>query len=96
MNSDAKQNPNSKGSAHADPKGLIGPFQTSEEGLIVFVCNFRVFDIFGRKRAHGEAGGVLKRFLEAIRFILAEFGPKPSHGDPIRDQKYGFGTYDMC
>ena len=38
------------------------------------------------------AGRGLKRFLEAVGFILAEFGPKPSHGDPIRDQNYGFGT----
>ena len=34
-----------------------------------------------------------KRFLEAIGFILAKFEPKPSHGDPIRDQNYGFGMY---
>ena len=27
----------------------------------------------------------LKRFLEAVGFILAEFEPKRSHGDPIRD-----------
>ena len=42
------------------------------------------------------AGRGLKRFLEAVGFILAEFGPKPSHGDPIRDQNYGFGMYEMC
>ena len=27
----------------------------------------------------------LKRFLEAVGSILAEFGPKWSHVDPIRD-----------
>ncbi len=27
--------------------------------------------------------------------MMAKFEPKPSHGDPIRDQNYGFGTYDM-
>ena len=27
---------------------------------------------------------------------MAEFELKLSHGDPIRDQNYGFGTYDMC
>ncbi len=42
------------------------------------------------------AGRGLKRFLEAVGFILAKFELKPSHGDPIRDQKYGFGTFDMC
>ncbi len=31
-------------------------------------------------------------FLEAIGFILAEFELKRSHGDPIRDIFYGFGT----
>ncbi len=34
--------------------------------------------------------------LEAVGFILAKFEPKRSHGDPIRGQNYGFGTYDMC
>ncbi len=44
----------------------------------------------------GRAGRGFKRFLEAVGFILAKFEPKRSHGDPIRDQNYGFGTYDMC
>ncbi len=43
-----------------------------------------------------RAGRGLKRFLEAVGFILAKFEPKRSHEDPIRDQNYGFGTYDMC
>ncbi len=43
-----------------------------------------------------RAGKGFKRFLEAVGFILAKFEAKPSHGDPIRDQNYGFGTYDMC
>ncbi len=43
-----------------------------------------------------KAGRGLKKMLEVVRFILAEFGPKPSHGDPIRGQSYGFGTHDMC
>ena len=42
------------------------------------------------------AGRGFKRFLEAVGFILAKFEPKRSHEDPIRDQNYGFGTYDMC
>ena len=37
----------------------------------------------------------LVRFLEAVRFILAEFGPKPSHVDPIRGQSCVLGMYDM-
>ena len=40
-----------------------------------------------------RAGRGFKRFLEAVGFILAKFEPKPSHGDPIRDQNYGFGMY---
>ncbi len=43
-----------------------------------------------------RAGRGLKRSLEAVGFILAEFELKPSHVDPIRDQNYGFGTYDHC
>ena len=44
----------------------------------------------------GRVGRGSKRFREAVRFILAEFGPKPSHVDPIRGQNCGFGMYDMC
>ncbi len=43
-----------------------------------------------------RAGRGLKRLLEAVGFVLAKFELKPRHGDPIRDQKYGFGTFDMC
>ena len=43
-----------------------------------------------------RAGRGFKRFLEAVGFILAKFEPKRSHGDPIRDQNYGLGTFDMC
>ncbi len=38
-----------------------------------------------------RAGKDLKIFLEALRFILTEFEPKPSHGDPIRGQNCGLG-----
>ncbi len=38
-----------------------------------------------------RAGRGLKRFLETVRFILAEFEPKPSHGDPIWGQSNGLG-----
>ena len=30
-------------------------------------------------------GRCLKNFLEAVRFILTEYGPMASHGDPIHD-----------
>ena len=39
-----------------------------------------------------RAGRGLKSFLEALRFILAEFEPKPSRFVA----KTGLGTYDMC
>ena len=39
-----------------------------------------------------RAGRDFKRFLEAVGFILAEFELKRSHGDPIRDNFYGFWT----
>ncbi len=51
---------------------------------------------FGPETGSRRGGRGFKRFLEAVGFVLAKFEPKPSHGDPIRDQKYGFGTYDMC
>ncbi len=51
---------------------------------------------FGARNGLMEAREVFKKFLEAVGFILAKFEPKPSHGDPIRDQNYGLGTYDMC
>ena len=37
-----------------------------------------------------------KMFPQALRIILGEFELKPSQGDPIRIQNYGFETYDMC
>ena len=50
-----------------------------------------IFLYFGPEMGSRRAGRGLKRFLEAVGFILAEFEPKPSHGDPIRDQNYGLG-----
>ncbi len=52
----------------------------------------RFFFDFGPEMGSRRAGRGLKMFLEAVGSILAEFEPKPSHGDPIRDQNYGFGT----
>ncbi len=43
-----------------------------------------------------RAGRVFKRFLEAVGFILAEFELKRSHGDPIRDNFYGFWTRELA
>ncbi len=44
----------------------------------------------------GSRGSVsgLKERLVSVKFILAEFGPKRSHGAPVRDQNCGFGTDD--
>ena len=42
------------------------------------------WNIYGPQVGSQRAGRGLKRFLEAVRFILAEFEPEPSHGDPIR------------
>ncbi len=43
------------------------------------------FPYFGPAMGSRRAGRGLKMFLEAAGFILAEFVPKRSHGDPIRD-----------
>ena len=43
------------------------------------------FLYFGPEMGSRRAGRGLKRFLEAVGFILAEFEPKRSHGGPIRD-----------
>ncbi len=40
---------------------------------------------FGPEMGSRRAGRGLKRFLEAVGFVLAKFQPKRSHGDPIRD-----------
>ncbi len=56
-----------------------------------FVVVFCLADAGSRRARRG-----LKWFPEAVGFILAEFEPKPSHGDPIRGQNCGFGTSDMC
>ncbi len=48
--------------------------------------------MLGRKRPHGgRARRGLKRCLEAVGFILAEFELKPSHGDPIRAKPAALG-----
>ena len=49
-----------------------------------------MFLYFGSKMGSRRAGSGLKIFLEAVGFILAEFELKRSHGDPIRDNFYGF------
>ncbi len=48
-----------------------------QEFVHIFVC------FFLPKTGSQRAGRGLKRFLEAVGFILAEFELKPSHGDPI-------------
>ena len=46
----------------------------------------RLLSFFFRlKTCSRRAGRGLKRSLEAVGFVLAEFQPKRSHGDPIRD-----------
>ena len=40
---------------------------------------------FGPEMGSRRAGRGLKGFLEAVGYIRAEFEPKRSHGDPIRD-----------
>ena len=53
----------------------------------MFVRSFLKYFVlyFGPEMGSRRAGRGLKRFLEAVGFILAEFEPKRSHGDPIRD-----------
>ncbi len=78
-------------------KGRKPPFKGGMHTF--FFPNFRFlvfFENFGPEMGSRRAGRGLKRFLEAVGFILAKFEPKRSHGDPIRDQNYGFGTFDMC
>ena len=42
------------------------------------------FAVLGPKTGPGGPGRCLKTLPEAIGFVLAEFEPKRSHGDPIR------------
>ncbi len=70
---------------------------TATDGHRQSRCPYRDFLDLGPKMGSRRAGRGLKRFLEAVGFILAKFERKASHGDPIYDQNYGFGTYDfMC
>ena len=39
----------------------------------------------GSKMMSGRAGRRLKRFLDVVRFVLVEYGPVASHGDPFCD-----------
>ena len=41
-------------------------------------------------------GRCLKNFLEAVRFILTEYGTVASHGDPIHYHSYRFRTHVLC
>ncbi len=48
------------------------------------------FDFVGQKRTWEV---FLYSFLDAARFILTEYEPVGSHGNPIHDKFYRFGTY---
>ena len=60
------------------PWGAMGTRFVAE---FVYVFLF----LFLPKTCSRRARRGLKRSLEAVGFVLAEFQPKRSHGDPIRD-----------
>ena len=60
--------------------GGVGVGGSDREGL-----NLSFVFVLGPKMDSRRARRGLKGFLEAVGFILAEFEPKRSHGDPIRD-----------
>jgi len=55
-----------------------------------------VFLNFWAEMGSRRGGRGFKRFLEAVGFVLAEFELKRSHGDPIRESFYGFGTCELA
>ena len=57
---------------------------------------FCFFYIFGPKTGPGGPGRCLKSFLEAVRFILTEYGTVGSHGDPIHDYFNIFWARMLC
>ena len=59
--------------------------------MFQFVCLFRRF---GAESGPGKAREVFKKGPGGRGFVLAEFEPKGSHGDPVRGQSRGFGTDD--
>ena len=71
----------SKGSAHAADPIFNGFFGFSD---------VRFFVIFLLKMGPGGPGRGLKSFLEVVRFILTEYEPVGSHGDPVHDNFYRF------
>ncbi len=76
--------------------GALGSPRLREDYLSDLVLDFYFFPDLGLEMGSRRGGRGFNRFLEAVGSILSEFEPEPSHGDPIRDQNYGFGTYDMC
>ncbi len=84
--------------AHKMPLVVMGIQRKS--GTVLYLCtcalehrstDFHIFLVLGPKTGSRRAGRGFKRFLEAVGFILAEFEPKRSHGDPVRCQNCGLG-----
>ncbi len=84
--------------AWAQPPGMscdshyIAAAEAVDRELVDIFCDF--LSLGAENGLMEGRGRDLKRFLGGVGFILAEFGPKRSHGDPVRDPNCGFGTDD--
>ena len=66
--------------------GIVGIYINMKNTFcyVFFVICFAKYELNGVKT-------YLKSILDAVRFILTEYGPVASHGDPIRDQNCFLG-----
>ncbi len=51
---------------------------------------------FGTEKGPGRAREVFENLAGGRSFVLTEYEPVASHGDPIRDNFYGFGHARWC
>ena len=59
--------------------------------LTILCVHFGVWARYGPTGGPRRPGSGLKRRLVSVGFILTEFEPERSHGDPFRDQNCGLG-----
>ena len=59
--------------------------------LMILCVHFGVWARYGPTEGPRRPGSGLKSRLVSVGFILTEFGPERSHGDPFRDQNCDLG-----
>ncbi len=60
-----------------------------------FVYFFAFSCVSWAEQGPTEGRDSFKKCLEAVGFVLAEFRPKRSHGEPTRGPNYNFGMFEV-